>query len=104
MNKKTSLAAQVAEDMRQESGDWIQAGTWVVIVMADPIYYGRLSAISATHYYLEDACWIPDVGRKSEFVKNPSNAPEVEYIGEIAVERPCVALYRIKNGRKLDTK
>jgi hypothetical protein len=104
MNKKASFEAQVAEDLRQESGDWIQPGTWVAVVMADPIYYGRLAAVSATHYYLEDACWIPDTGRAHQFVKDPSTAVEVEYLGEIAVERPCVALYRIKNGKKLDTK
>lgn len=94
----------VSDDAAEESGKWIREGQWVAIVMADPIYYGRLVAVTPTHYYLEDAAWIPDTGRAHQFVADPASASEVEFIGEIAVERPAVALYRVRKGVKLETK
>ena len=105
-----ALAGQVAgyaaviEDARQESGDWIQPGTWVAIVMADPIYYGRIAAVTATHYYLKEASWVPDTGRAHAFAADPQSASEAAYIGDIAVERPRAALYRTGGKGKIDTK
>jgi hypothetical protein len=63
-----------------------------------------LVADTPSHYYLEDACWIANTGRAHRFVEDPSTAEEVEFIGHMAIERPVVALYEIKNGVKLKTK
>lgn len=105
MDKQTrDLAVAVSDDQSAERGLWIQEGAWVAIVMADPIYYGRLKAVTPTHYYLEEACWVADTGRAHQFAKDPSSANEVEFIGEIAVERPAVAIYRIAKGKPLETK
>ena len=104
MSKKTTGAAAVIEDARQESGDWIQPGAWVAIVMADPIYYGRIAAVTATHYYLKEASWVPDTGRAHAFVADPQSATEAEYIGDIAVERPCVAIYGTAGTARLETR
>jgi hypothetical protein len=93
----------VSDDLAQEVGLWVREGEWVAIVMADPIYYGRLVAVTPTHYYLAEASWVADTGRAHAFVADPQVANEVEYLGEVAIERPAVALYRVRTGGRLET-
>jgi len=103
MKKHEMLA--VSDDASRDMNLWLyEEGAWVAIVMADPIYYGRLMAITPTHYFLADASWVADTGRAHAFVADPSSASEVEYLGEIAIERPAVAVYRVRKGGKLRTK
>lgn len=97
-------AVAVSDDMMHERDLWLKEGTYVAIVCADPIYYGRLKAMTPTHYFLEDACWVPDTGRAHTFAADPSTATEVEYIGQIAVERPVTAIYAVAKQVSLKTK
>lgn len=94
----------VADDQTAELGLWLKPGAWVAIVCSDPIYYGELVAMTPSHYYLRNASWIPDTGRANEFVSDPASCNESEFLGEIAVERPVVAIYRTKKNGKIDTK
>lgn len=97
--------SQVADDQAQENpGNWLRPGVWVALVCADPIYYGQLVSITPGHYQLSDASWIPDTGRAHKFVEDPSSCTESEYLGDIAVERPVVAIYRVGKGGKIATK
>lgn len=94
----------VSDDASRERGLWLTEGAWVAVVTGSPIYHGKISAITPTHIFLDEASWIPDTGRCSNFVANPSNCSESEYIGEVAIERPVVAVYRLKTSKKIETK
>lgn len=94
----------VSDDQANEAGVWLREGAWVAIVCADPIYHGRIVAMTPTHYYLDHASWVPDTGRAHKFAADPKNCAEAEFLGEVAVERPVVAVYRLKVAGGLETK
>lgn len=76
-------------------------GQWYAYVTNGPIYYGKLQVLTPLHFVLNSASWIPDTGRLSEFIKDPSkNAAEVEYVGKIIVPRHAVVgiLVPLKGG------
>lgn len=106
--KQEIRAEQVAVSDDQSSaegkGAWLVEGAWVAIVCADPVYYGQVEAVTPSHIYLRDASWIPDTGRAHTFVANPQSCVEAEYLGDVAVERPVVAVYRVAKGGKVATK
>ena len=97
-------SVNVADDALQESGLWLKVGAWVALVCADPIYYGRLVAMTPSHYFLAEASWIPDTGRAHAFVLDPQRCSEAEFLGDVAVERPVVACYLVPKGGKVETK
>ena len=100
-----SDAVAVSDDfMTEQPENWLRVGAWVAVVCADPIYHGQIVGISPSHYYLSQASWVPDTGRAHKFAENPKSAAEVEFLGEIAVERPVVAIYRLKVSGGLETK
>jgi hypothetical protein len=105
-SKQEIRAEQVAvsDDALQEAGSWLKPGAWVAIICADPIYYGRIAAITPSYYLLEDASWIADAGRLHSFVADPANCVEAEYLGDFAVERPVVGISRILKGGTIATK
>lgn len=98
-------SAAVAHDMSEENPvNWLREGAWVSIQCADPIYHGRIAAITPSHYFLDNASWVVDTGRTHQFAVDPQSRLESEYIGEIAVERPVVAVTRLRVGGALETK
>lgn len=102
-----SESIAVHMDARQESGagGWLTEGAWVAVVCADPIYYGQVVAVTPEYVFLRDASWVPDTGRAHAFAEDPQSCTEAEYLGEIAIERPVVAVYRVRGtGGKLETK
>ena len=107
-SKQEIRAEQAAVSDDQSSaegrGAWLIEGAWVAVVCADPLYYGQIDAITPSHIFLRNASWIPDTGRAHRFVANPQECEESEYLGDIAVERPVVAVYRVANGGTVDTK
>ena len=102
-----SEAVAVHMDARQESGQgaWLTEGAWIAVVCADPIYYGQLVALTPEYVFLREASWIPDTGRAHAFIRDPQGCSESEFLGEVAIERPCVAIYRISGpGGRIETK
>lgn len=98
-------AVAVSDDMMNERGDiWLKPGGFYAFVCADPIYHGRLVAMTPTHYFIDQASWVADAGRAHQFAADPSKAVEVEYIGEIAIERPITSIYRVGTQAPLTTK
>lgn len=97
-------AVAVSDDLANEAGVWLREGAWVAIVCADPIYHGRIKHMTATHYFLEQASWVPDTGRAHKFADDPKSCVEAEFLGDVAVERPVVAVYRMKVSGGLETK
>lgn len=93
-------AVAVVDDEGREKSLWPREGEWVTIVTAAPIYHGRLVAITPCDYVLEDASWVVETGRLSEYVKAPDKtATEAEYVGEMAIPRGAVmAVYRVAEG------
>ena len=96
--QKSALAAvAVSDDVLSLSTDprvsWFGVGQYAIFLTADPVFYGKLVAITPTHYFLEDTVWVADTGRAHEFVADPSKASEVERLGNIMVERPVVAVF-----------
>jgi hypothetical protein len=103
--EKRAESAAVSDDAQSEDpANWLRPGVWVAIVCADPIYYGRIVAITPSHYFLTEASWIPDTGRAHQFALDPHSCTEAEFIGEIAVERPVVAIYRVLKTGKVKTR
>jgi hypothetical protein len=68
----------------------IVPGAYYVIVTAAPFYHGKLTMANDQYYALEDAVWVADTGKASEFYRDPSKATEVEEIGPILIERTSV--------------
>ena len=78
----------------------LKPGDWYVIVTAAPFYHGKLAAVNESYYALEDAVWVADTGKASEFYKNPSSATEVEDIGPVLVERTSViSITKVRPGK-----
>lgn len=106
--QKREEAVSVSDDAQKEapvSGTaWLAEGEWVTIFTADPAFHGRLVAITPSHYFLADASWVPDTGRRHEYSKDPSKANEVEFIGDLALERPVVSVERVLKAGALKTK
>jgi hypothetical protein len=80
--------------MRKISGDCsltvhpFEVGANYIIRTVSMIQTGRLVAITDNELVLEEACWVADTGRFSEFVKDMSKASEVEAIvGDFIVGR-----------------
>lgn len=102
-----SEAIAVFSDARLEAGQgaWLTEGAWVAVVCADPIYYGQLVALTPEYVFLRDASWVADTGRAHAFVQDPQACTEAEYLGDVAIERPCVAIYRTQGpGGKIETR
>lgn len=99
--KQRQNAVDVVNDAAREAGLWPREGEWCTIVTAAPIYHGRLLAITPCDYVLEDASWVVETGRLSEYVKNPDKiASEAEFVGDMAVPRGSVmAVYRTAAGK-----
>lgn len=104
--ERRAAAVAVSDDQVAESGvDWLKPGVWVCIHTADPIFHGRIVAMTPTHYFLEEASWVVETGRRSDFVANPRGvATEVEFIGRTAVERPVVNIEFVAKTGPLETK
>jgi len=70
-------------------------------VTVSPIYHGKLVGMTTEHYFLEEAAWVVETGRLSEFVVDPQKTcKEAEYVGNIPVERGAVmALYPTPAGK-----
>ena len=95
----------VIDDVDRERGSWLTEGSWVHLVTVAPAYHGRIVAITPTVIYLEQASWVVDSGRASAYVKKPSIATEVEYLGAVAVPRGAiVACYHVQGDSALETK
>jgi len=90
-------AVAVSDDAAQDNPKlWFRVGIWCKLLTADFTYYGRVSAITPTSVYMEEAAWIAQDGRASAFVRDPLVANEVEYLGDVCIERPFVAVQRTK--------
>lgn len=107
MTTATEIQNRIAviDDMDRERGSWFTEGSYVHLVTVAPAYHGRIVAITPTMIYLEGASWVVDSGRAHTYVRNPSSAGEIEFIGEIAVPRGAiVAAYRVNGEGALETK
>jgi len=51
---------------------------------------GKLKAIYEKEMVFENASWVADTGRFSEYVKDTSKLSENEYVGEIIVNRDAI--------------
>jgi len=94
-------AVSVADYSHESKGLWPYEGAWITIVTAAPIFHGRLVAITPCDYVLDDASWVVDTGRLSEYVLDPNKvAKEAEFIGTISIPRGSVlATYKTEDGQ-----
>jgi hypothetical protein len=102
--ERAEVVAVTDDAVAETPGLWLVPGAWLALVCADPIYYGKLVALTPSHYYLAEASWIPDTGRAHAFAADPQTCAEAEYLGEVAIERPVVAVYRVRKPGKVETR
>lgn len=85
-----STQDDINQDEHNGSGLHPRVGVWYLVQTVQPFYHGKCVAVTGLAIHLEQASWVPDTGRLSEFVKDPTTAREVEYLGEQVVPWGCV--------------
>lgn len=106
MKKKDADRRAVAADDSKQRRGWLVEGKWYVITTVGPVYWGRLEYWDEGHFALDEATWVVDTGRISDFVLDPAKvAIEAEYVGRVLVERTAVqSLYPSDAETKVGTK
>lgn len=98
--KERTERTAVDLDAAMEDGRLV-LGRCYAIVTVSPIYHGKLVSVTPEHYVLDEAAWVVETGRLSEFVKDPAKvASEAEYVGHVLIERGSVmASYPTADGK-----
>jgi hypothetical protein len=66
-DKKNNLPSLSVEiDALLEAG-MLELGAFYTIETINPIYHGRLIAVTPSYYVLTESCWIGDTGLRTEY-------------------------------------
>jgi hypothetical protein len=88
---KTSNRKNVVEHLSVETDKLLElgllpVGEYVTVETINPIYHGRLLAVTPSFYVMADVSWLGDLGQRAEY-ESGSQPVEANYIGG-SDERP----------------
>lgn len=67
-------------------------GKFVTIETINPIYHGRLVAVTPSYYYISEASWLGDLGQRADYQRGTAPA-EANYMGDmLPIERTACVL------------
>lgn len=70
----------------------LPVGKFVTIETINPIYHGRLVAVTPSYYFLSEASWLGDLGQRANYQRGTPPV-EANYMGDmLPIERTSCVL------------
>ena len=98
MKNDTKKQPHIAHGLAVETDTLIEQGVFTIgdyytVETVNPIYHGKLLAITPSFYILEEACWIGDCGNRTAYETGTPPA-EANYMGKspLLIERSACVL------------
>lgn len=93
IKQDANVAAGLSVEIDQliESG-LLPVGKFVTIETINPIYHGRLVAVTPSYYFLSEASWLGDMGQRADYARGHPPT-EANYMGDmLPIERTACVL------------
>lgn len=97
MKNDTKKQPHIAHGMAVEIDQLVEAGLlpvgkFVTVETINPIYHGRLVAVTPSYYFLSEASWLGDCGQRADYQHGKEPA-EANYMGDnLPIERSSCVL------------
>lgn len=90
--KKQSVSGLSVEIDSLIERELLPVGRFVTIETINPIYHGKLVAVTPSYYFLSEASWLGDCGQRAEY-QSGAAPTEANYMGDVLpIERTACVL------------
>ena len=96
------MSKQIEEIIDGLEGDFRIGIAYHISTVTDH-WIGRVTKVSKSFVYLEQASWIPQLGRMADVVSGKTEPEEVEPVGDIAIKMDVIAA-KLEWKNKIPTK